>query len=170
MNSHTETHKPNESVVCDLCNGTFKTLKYMQKHRRTHFLPPQSSFLECDICRKQFRKKTQLKMHMLVHSDVAEHSCKICLRSFKKKAYLKTHMGKSQLAPSKQLKNLKNSLLPVTHTGEKKYRCMFCDRLFADSGNCRKHKLRDHPDEIEAFEAKYGKKGISNALYLDMQS
>lgn len=54
----------------------------------------------------------------------------------------------------------------VTHTGERKFRCMFCDRSFADSGNLRKHKLRDHAEETADYESKHGKKGISNALFL----
>lgn len=47
---------------------------------------------------------------------------------------------------------------------------MFCDRSFADPGNCRKHKLRDHPDETAEYEAAYGKKGVSNALFIKVSS
>lgn len=102
---------------------------------------------------------------MLVHSDVAEHSCNICMRSFKKKAYLKTHMGKISLHRTNIEIRLFFCFL-VTHTGEKKFRCLFCDRSFADSGNCRKHKLSCHPEELAAHEATYRKKGICNALYI----
>jgi hypothetical protein len=58
----------------------------------------------------------------------------------------------------------------VIHTGEKRNRCMFCDRLFADPGNLRKHKLRDHPAELAAYEAKHGKRGVSNAVYYELQT
>lgn len=34
---------------------------------------------------------------------------------------------------------------------------MFCDKTFVDSANARKHKVKDHPDEVAAFEAEYGK-------------
>jgi uncharacterized Zn-finger protein len=79
---------------------------------------------------------------MQVHSDVAEYGCPHCNRFFKKKTYLQSHV--------------------VIHTGEKNWQCPFCPKAFANSGNCRKHKVRDHPQELAAYEAEHGKKGVPN--------
>jgi len=37
------------------------------------------------------------------------------------------------------------------------YVCGFCPKTFVNGSNCRKHKLKDHPEELAAFEAIHGK-------------
>lgn len=37
------------------------------------------------------------------------------------------------------------------------YICGFCPKTFVNGSNCRKHKLKDHPEELAAFEAIHGK-------------
>lgn len=34
--------------------------------------------------------------------------------------------------------------------------CQFCTRSFANGANCRKHKMKDHADELKAWEAENG--------------
>lgn len=34
---------------------------------------------------------------------------------------------------------------------------MFCQRDFVDSANMRKHKVKDHPNELAAYENEFGK-------------
>lgn len=162
--SHSESHKLSEEVPCDLCKRVYKSMKYMEKHRRTHFLNADRVSFSCDICHKQFTKKSLMKTHILIHS-AAEHSCPECLRMFKKMSYLKAHMGKSEFAVIESTQLFSSSRRLATHTGEKKFQCPFCDRSFADSGNCRKHKLRYHSEEITAHETQHGKKGIANVIY-----
>lgn len=36
---------------------------------------------------------------------------------------------------------------------------MFCNRTFVDLSNLRKHKLKDHRDELADYEAENGKAG-----------
>lgn len=46
-----------------------------------------------------------------------------------------------------------NKRFLINFPGERPHKCMFCDRDFTDSANLRKHKLKDHPNELAAFEA-----------------
>jgi hypothetical protein len=48
-------------------------------------------------------------------------------------------------------------------TGMRPYPCPFCERSFNDGSNRRKHKLKDHPLELAAYEAQYGKGKIENS-------
>lgn len=42
------------------------------------------------------------------------------------------------------------------------YVCQFCARTFINGSNCRKHKLKDHPEELSAFESMHGKGKCEN--------
>lgn len=41
---------------------------------------------------------------------------------------------------------------------------MFCDRDFTDAANMRKHKLKEHPTELAAFEGDGRRKRKSRAI------
>lgn len=42
----------------------------------------------------------------------------------------------------------------VQHTGIKKFKCEFCERQFASSGNYYSHRKRMHKDELAAVNKK----------------
>lgn len=37
------------------------------------------------------------------------------------------------------------------HTGARPYKCPFCPKAFASSGNCFSHRKRMHPNELEKY-------------------
>lgn len=44
------------------------------------------------------------------------------------------------------------------------FKCNWCPRTFINAANCRKHKLKDHPTEVQEYEAIHGKRGVSLAF------
>ena len=82
--------------------------------------------LKCLICYKVFHNKTNLKVHLGMHSNVRPHQCPYCDKAFTQKSTLRTHIR--------------------THTGEKPYSCTFCARAFSDYSTYRKHQ-RVHTGE-----------------------
>lgn len=48
-------------------------------------------------------------------------------------------------------------LLTLLNPCRRPYQCQFCFRTFVNGSNCRKHKLKDHPEELAAFEAVHGR-------------
>lgn len=70
------------------------------------------------------------------------YKCNVCTADYKRLETLKCHIASS-------------------HTGVRPFACMWCDRTFVNSANCRKHKLKNHPKEVSEFEAIHGKKGTA---------
>lgn len=78
--------------------------------------------LQCDECQKQFKTKTNLKVHKKLHTGDKPFACEYCQKRFATKGVLKQHV--------------------YIHTGEKPYQCEHCDRSFTQSKSLVAHKRR----------------------------
>ncbi|XP_067636554.1 zinc finger protein 11-like isoform X2 [Eurosta solidaginis] len=82
-------------------------------------LKHQGNELECDICGKCFKKRSNLWSHKRSHSGEKPFKCHICEKRFARAAHISAHMR--------------------THTGEKPYKCKYCETGFR-----RIHVLHRH--------------------------
>ncbi|XP_062994059.1 zinc finger protein 91-like [Elgaria multicarinata webbii] len=84
----------------------------------------QSSFdsrpFLCFACPKQFRRATDLKEHLRVHTGERPFGCGVCGKRFTQSSALATHRR--------------------LHTGEKPFECAVCCRRFNNSSNFAKHR------------------------------
>ena len=110
---------------CDVCNKSFKghikvrkhvmvcykILLYtnMQDHMRTHATDSEDKPYKCNQCGAKFNQRSQLTVHMRVHTGERPYSCKICSRSFSHSTALKLHLR--------------------MHTGEKPHTCKLCNKV-----------------------------------------
>ncbi|CAL1272260.1 unnamed protein product [Larinioides sclopetarius] len=79
----------------------------------------------CDVCKKTFSNKSNLKRHMKKHGDHANHACSKCSMKFYRIDKLQEHLK--------------------THEKKKTYSCEQCDRLFSRMSELLHHKRVDHP-------------------------
>ncbi|XP_063696819.1 zinc finger protein SNAI2-like isoform X2 [Culicoides brevitarsis] len=142
--------------ICNLCQNSFKHVKWLQSHMKSHsnWMKANCKKLpECKICFKSFRGEGMLKMHMKVHAEKI-NSCTICKKEFKSKSILyrhrQTHFEKQFSCTSCEKSfstnyQLKNHL--ARHRGEKTFKCSQCDKAYYNSSDLKNH-IQSHLNVI----------------------
>ncbi|XP_031636509.1 transcription factor IIIA-like [Contarinia nasturtii] len=97
-NSHLQRHtktvhfKLAQNVYCphESCGKFFHSVNSMKAHCHQIHSEIFRAF-ECDICGEKFRRKTQLKQHMFVHTGNYRYTCDKCGKGFHLMSRLKRH-------------------------------------------------------------------------------
>ncbi|GBN27368.1 hypothetical protein AVEN_80265-1 [Araneus ventricosus] len=88
-------------------------------------VPPSPNEHVCDVCKKSFSRKDNLKCNMKKNGDRVNHSCSKCNMKFYRVDKLREHMR--------------------THTRElKTYPYEQCDQVFPRMSDLLRHKRTDH--------------------------
>ena len=129
---------------CPVCGGRYVAL---EKHLLIHSTDSYKHV--CFVCKKAFRQASNLKSHMLVHTDVKAYTCQDCGREYKTSTYLKLHIRSAHLQQKNHVCSFcgkrfahRVSLkahIPV-HTDEKPYHCETCDKSFKTRANLAAHQ------------------------------
>ncbi|XP_067615036.1 uncharacterized protein [Eurosta solidaginis] len=122
--------------VCSICKRGFRMRTALQRHMETH--DSEGRPYECTLCHVRFPRPSQLTLHKLtVHFLRKPHSCGVCGKQFGTESALKTHSTFHQ-APSVECDVCKRKFYlnkdlrkhKRLHTGERFYKCDFCDAAF----------------------------------------
>lgn len=151
---HYYTHFETKPFTCNVCSKGFIYKRDLQRHQLIHtenYIPKY-----CPECGAVFATDDKLMKHQLMHKKVSL-SCDKCGVKFAKQSTLNKHMSTCQIRKSCEIcgkvfnclsKNLKNRYQEhmYIHSGEKPFKCQFCDRGFRDRSTRRKHE-RTHTGE-----------------------
>ncbi|KAH8245148.1 hypothetical protein KR032_005544 [Drosophila birchii] len=129
LNEHKLVHTENRPFECSVCKASFKNRARLKAHNQIHAEP---SFV-CNICGKKLQTRRTWNMHKVVHSEERRLKCDVCGALFKRSKTLKTHL--------------------LSHTGLRPYVCNYCGKTFACNANCRSHKVKKHPAEMQQEDA-----------------
>lgn len=114
----------------------------------------------CMTCYKAFKNKPQLTQHELVHNGIRKHTCSYCEKSFKQLCHLNQHIrthtgerpykctiencGRSFAQLSNLHHHMKNHEEHVKRDISRQFRCLICDRSYANESSLRTHTLKLH--------------------------
>lgn len=112
------------SIACDECGARFSTqwnhtahVREVHRGQRPH---------GCDECGARFARSTDLKRHLLTHTDERPYACTRCGAAFKQSGALRDHER--------------------LHTGERPFKCRVagCHCVFIKSGHRDRHEQNVH--------------------------
>jgi len=112
---HTRDKSDKEIIKCT-CGKCFTNETNLSRH----FKKLLGKHIACSVCNKLVYSNSDLKRHMVTHSDEKHYSCDKCTASFKLKSELTRH--------------------EVVHTGEKKFKCSQCKKSFTQSCDLKRHQ------------------------------
>uniref|UniRef100_A0A8D9BCR1 Zinc finger protein 354B n=1 Tax=Cacopsylla melanoneura TaxID=428564 RepID=A0A8D9BCR1_9HEMI len=111
--SHQHIHTGYKPYICLTCTQSFRTMSLLRRHMLCEHQHIRK--YQCDTCKKSYKDRRTLDVHILRHVSLKPHRCKLkdCNYTFRQVSNLRSHMR-------------------IYHTGERPYKCQYCPFTFKE--------------------------------------
>lgn len=103
--------------TCHICSNDFKSLYSLKSH--IDIVHKKIASFECEVCNKNYPRRSNLKRHMRLHTGNYPFMCNVCGKGFDSGSRFKAHMLK--------------------HKGLKNFKCEYCNKGFYARWNLNQH-------------------------------
>lgn len=124
-----DVHGNNKPFCCSKCEFKTVNVKRLTRHGEIHLSESTKCFV-CDKCRKRFRRRAHLDIHLLTHTGERPFACDLCDYTATRQHCLTAHKR--------------------THTSFRPFKCKKCAYSASDLSSFKRHMICLHPtgDEL----------------------
>lgn len=127
--------------------STFDSNAMMEDPLRIAEKEKEQEVYQCSVCQMFFTRKSDLKRHMVCHSDARPYKCTVCEKSFKRSyalaSHARLHSGVRHKCDSCDFTTMNKLSLKLhhrrLHQRDFRYQCERCDKCFMSN-----YELTDH--------------------------
>lgn len=146
-----ESDTPGQVYKCSFpsCSENFKCSMHLNNRVRNH-QPLEIKPYACGTCERKFTVFSNLKRHMLVHSEEKHFLCHVCSKKFTFHQNLNRHIAirhKATPESDKQVntQSVDEKLMYIIRFNQpidgKRFECEICGKTFTEIGNIKRHVL-----------------------------
>ncbi|KFB46232.1 AGAP008901-PA-like protein [Anopheles sinensis] len=155
LEKHSKTHLAYEEQVfkCRMCDKIFRTKSTLICHEKVHGENGVDNSFSCVECGKVFASDDKLQVHRRLHTGEKPYQCKVCQKCFNHQSNLIVHSRIHEKVKkalkcdrcSKVLDNEERLAIHMRlHTGEKPYKCSYCEKRFNHKSTVSTHEKAAH--------------------------
>ncbi|XP_075149171.1 zinc finger protein weckle [Haematobia irritans] len=146
---HIRIHMPVEkrrTIKCNECDSRFSSKAQLEAH--INFKHKNDKNFVCEECGLCLRTNSNLRQHLLTHTDLKPYECEVCNKKFKNNSRLRIHMDthspNKHICPKCGLQLNSRATLNrhfLVHDDRMKHNCDYCGRAFKRAKALKNHLL-----------------------------
>ncbi|XP_037283047.1 uncharacterized protein LOC119176038 [Rhipicephalus microplus] len=155
---YVEVHPEQQVFPCETCRKVFTDRDMLQTHLRKHMQiktganSSEQTYL-CNICDKELKSLSTLRVHVQSHNKVRSFKCDICQEKYTTASNLRKHrkihnttrMYKCPHCPKEfTTNNYKLKHVKRVHTRDFQYGCSHCPKKFLEKKRFQQHMVLMH--------------------------